>query len=156
MVKYEATIRSIHPADKVFDYLADFATSQEWDPGVLQASRVSDEPLEVGTSFQIVSKFLWARVPLRYEIVEIEPSRKIVLHAKGGSFSAEDTISIAEIGSETEVHYRAILTFWGPAKALAPLMQIIFNGVGRKATKGLWNVLNKPDLGERRQDADDV
>ena len=156
MVKYEATIRSIHPTDKVFDYLADFATSQEWDPGVLQASRVGDEPLAVGTSFQIVSKFLWAQVPLRYEIVELEPSRKVVLHAEGGVFSAEDTISVAEVGGETEVHYRAVLSFRGPPKALAPLMQIIFNGVGRKATKGLWNALNKPDLGERRHDTGDV
>jgi carbon monoxide dehydrogenase subunit G len=146
MVKYTATIQSKHPIDKVFEYLADFASAKEWDPGVLEASRAHDGPAECGSIYNLVSKFLWARVLLRYEIVEMDRPKRVVLRANGGGFSVSDTITFQENSAGTAVRYEASLIFSGLSNALSPLMQLVFNGVGSKAAEGLTTVLNMSRL----------
>ncbi len=43
------------PVEQAFNYVADFASSAEWDPGVESARRIGDEtgPIEVGTRYEL-------------------------------------------------------------------------------------------------------
>lgn len=43
--------------EQVFDYLAMFSNTSEWDPGCLEGERVGTGPIGVGTKFNLVTTF---------------------------------------------------------------------------------------------------
>lgn len=146
MVKYEATIQSKHNLADVFEYLSNFCSVTQWDPGVIEANQVAGSSAEIGSSYDVVAKFGVAKVPLRYEIVKFVPSREIELIALAPNFVARDLMKFRENSGGTVVQYQAELKFSGFWKLLSPLMQLIFNRTGDKAAAGLDNCLNVREL----------
>ena len=91
----------------MFEYLADFSSTAEWDPGVSEAWRLTAEPLRVGARFHVVADFLGRRVPLEYRTVEIDPPRRVVLRAETPTVVSEDTITVRALpGSGARGHLR--------------------------------------------------
>ncbi len=142
MARYTTTIDSALPAAAAFAYMASFDNALEWDPSVVEARRLDAGELAVGSAFGVVSKFAGRRVPLRYEITELEPGSRVVLEAWNGTFGSVDTITVADAGHASTVTYDARLVFKGVARIADPLMQLVFNRVGRKADASLRVHLN--------------
>tara|TARA_B100000686_G_scaffold352305_1_gene453820 strand:- start:1035 stop:1484 length:450 start_codon:yes stop_codon:yes gene_type:complete len=146
MVKYEATIQSKHNLADVFEYLSNFCSVTQWDPGVIEANQVVGSSAEIGSSYEVIAKFGASKVPLRYEIVKLVPSREIELMALAPNFIARDVMKFRENNGGTVVQYQAELKFSGFWRLLSPLMQLIFNRVGDKAAAGLEKCLNVREL----------
>ena len=142
MARYVTTIASALPQVEAFAYMADFAHARLWDPSVSEASRVGEAPLGLGSSFDLVARFGGRNVPLRYEIVEYDSPRRVVLEARRPGFSSRDTITVEPAGDGSIVHYDANLAFGGIARLLDPVMQRIFNRVGARARLGMQTALN--------------
>ena len=142
MVEYRATIISTWAPEEIFDYLSDFSKSQYWDPAVLEARKITDGPPTIGTQFELISKFFFAKVPLQYEIVELLAPRRIALPASKPTFSAEDVITIESSVNGSVINYAAILSFKFPFGLLSPAFKLIFSSVGAKAANGLRRELN--------------
>ena len=142
MARYVTTIRSALSAAEAFAYMASFDNAREWDPSVTETERLDSGDLRVGSAFRVVSKFAGKAVPLRYEITSFEPGSRVVLEAWNKSFGSVDTISVVSAGSGSDVTYDARLVFKGVARVVNPLMQLVFNGVGRKADASLRVHLN--------------
>ena len=79
---------------------------------------------------------------LRYEIVEYDAPRRVVLEAQRPGFVSRDTITVEPAANGSVVHYDATLTFGGVGRLLDPVMQRIFNRVGARATLGMQTALN--------------
>jgi Polyketide cyclase / dehydrase and lipid transport len=141
MARFTTTVPSRRSQADAFAYMAAFENAREWDPSVTEASRVGDEPLAVGTSFEVVSKFGPRLVPLTYTIVRYEPDRLVVLEARSKGFVSTDTITVEPAGDASTVTYDAMLSFNGLGRLADPLMQVVFNRVGRKAEARLREVL---------------
>ena len=141
MARFTTTIRSARPAANAFAYMADFAHAAEWDPNTLEARRTSDGPIGVGSTFAVVTRFGPRVVELTYRISRYEPDVLVVLEAHAGSFVATDTITVEPAGAGSTVTYDARLDFSGAARLADPLMQLVFNRVGRKAEARLREVL---------------
>lgn len=141
MARFTTTIPSRRSQADAFAYMAAFENASEWDPSVTEAKRVGDEPLGVGTSFEVVSKFGPRLVPLTYTIVRYEPDGLVVLEARSKGFVSTDTITVEPAGDASTVTYDAMLTFSGLGRLADPLMQVVFNRVGRKAEARLREVL---------------
>ena len=144
MARYATTIDSCMPPADAFAYMASFENAQEWDPSVVEARRLDDGDLRAGSAFHVVSVFAGRKVPLRYEITALDPGRRVVLEAWSGIFGSVDTISMTPSDSGSRVTYDARLVFKGLARAADPLMQLVFNRVGRKADASLRVQLNRP------------
>ncbi len=144
MARFTTTIASsLAPAD-AFAYMASFDNAQAWDPSVVEARRIDSGELGKGSAFHVVSKFAGRKVPLRYEITEFDAGRRVVLEAWSGIFGSVDTITVAPAGEQSTVTYDARLVFKGVARIADPLMQLAFNGVGKKADASLRTHLNRP------------
>ena len=80
MARYVATVPSSKPADETFAYLADFTSTQEWDPGVLRGKRLDDGEIGIGSRFEITVKSLGRESSLVYEVTAYDAAaRRIVL-----------------------------------------------------------------------------
>jgi len=142
MARYLTRIESSLPQAEAFDYMADFANARLWDPSVSEAHRVGVEPIGVGSTFDLVARFGGRDVPLRYEIVEYDPPRRVVLEARNPRFVSKDTITVEPGAAGSVVHYDASLVFAGAGRLLDPVMERIFNRVGARATLGMQTALN--------------
>ena len=66
----------------------------------------------------------------------------MVLEARKPGFVSRDTITFEPAAVGSTVNYDALLELAGVRRLFDPLLQRIFNGVGRRATAGLQAALN--------------
>ena len=142
MARYVTTIESRLAPEEAFAYMADFSNARDWDPSVSEARRVGDDPIDTGSSFDLVARFAGRDVPLRYEIVQYEPPKRVVLEARRPGFVSRDTITVAPTAHGSEIRYDAHLEFDGIRRLLDPVMQRIFDRIGAAAKAGMQAVLN--------------
>jgi hypothetical protein len=142
MARYATTIPSTLPQVEAFAYMADFENARRWDPSVSEARRVGEAPIGVRSAFDLVARFGGRDVPLRYEIVEYDAPRRVVLEARRPGFVSRDTITVDPAESGSIVRYDATLAFGGLGRLLDPVMQRVFDRAGARATLGLQTALN--------------
>ena len=141
MARYRTTIRSHRRAEETFEYLSNFATTSEWDPGVVEAERLSNGPVELGSTFRVVASFLGRRVSLLYRIVEFEPGRRVVLRADAPMVRSVDEITVSAADGGSEVTYDADLRGRGLFRLADPLLGLAFRRIGDRARNGLARTL---------------
>jgi len=125
------------PLDSAFEYLAQFQHSAEWDPGIVEARRLDDGPLAVGSRFEIIVSFLGRRIRMEYTLVAHEPPHRIVLRGTGGAVVSVDEITFTPRPDGTRITYDARLELSGLARLANPLLDLVFQRLGAAASRGL-------------------
>jgi len=143
MARYRTTVQSQKAPEDAFDYLADFANAQEWDPGVVEGENLTGRPLGQGSRFRLVSRFAGRRVPLEYRITTFERPGRVVFQADQAAVRSTDEIRFEAGGTGTLVTYEADLGLKGPlGRLLDPLLAVAFRRIGDRAAAGLREALN--------------
>jgi uncharacterized protein YndB with AHSA1/START domain len=142
MTTIERTVTVDRPLAKVFAFLSDFTTTNEWDPGTVETVRVSGDG-GVGTAYRNTSKFAGRETELTYVVEELVPDTVFALRGENKTVVAHDTMTFRETPSGTEVRYVAEFDFKGPAKLVAPLLAPFFKKLGDEAEQGMREALVK-------------
>jgi carbon monoxide dehydrogenase subunit G len=150
MAKYTATLATKRPPAEVFDYLSDFSTTAEWDPGVREAKRMDDAPVAVGSEFLVVAEFLGRRNSLIYRVLEFDPPNSVTFRGASATVVSLDRITFEAFGAGTKVTYDADLTLKGPFKLADPLLALAFRRVGDRALAGMRATLDAPQTNGHR------
>lgn len=137
MARYVGTVPTDWGVARVFDYMADFSSVQEWDPGAVRASVLEGAPGSLGTKFEVMFKISGVTQRLVYETLEATRPEKIVLRAETATFISLDTITITRSGEGSLLTYDADVRLRGPLRLGDPLLAIGFNKVADKAAAGL-------------------
>jgi uncharacterized protein YndB with AHSA1/START domain len=140
MPKIERTITVTGNAEEVFAYLADFTTTEEWDPPTQTTELVSGDG-GVGTRYRNVSKFLGKETETIYTVVTHDPPRRLELTGDTSSMSLHDTITVEQQGDEVQVTYRAEFHPEGAAKLVTPLLPAGLKVLGDSAAKQMEKCL---------------
>ncbi len=148
MARYRATIDTPREREDVFAYISDFSTTQEWDPGVVEAERLNDAAVGEGTEFRLVAEFLGRTTALTYRIVEYDPPHAVTFRGENATVISHDRITFEEAGGGTRVTYEAELVLKGPLRLADPLLGLAFNRVGDRALAGLKHKLAPTRAGE--------
>jgi carbon monoxide dehydrogenase subunit G len=119
----ERTFTVTTPIETVFDYLADFTHTNEWDPGTVETRRTSGDG-GVGTTYANTSEFIGRKTDLTYETLTHERPTRLVFRGKNKTATATDTLTFSPTGDgpSTQVHYRADFEFGFPISLVAPLV----------------------------------
>ena len=120
MARYVEAIDLPLAVEKSFQYLADFSNTAEWDPGVVEAEKLTKGKLRKGSRYRVVVSFLGRRSTLEYEIVELEPPTRVVLRGGDAWLTSIDEITFVPRGSGTRVTYEAKLELQGLARLADP------------------------------------
>ena len=131
------------PIDETFAYVADFANSQEWDPGVATAVRLDTGPVRVGSRYRLGVRMGGRVAPMEYRISAFEPSRRVVLAGQGSGVRATDTISFEAHGGGTRIDYTAEIHLTGWMRLLEPFVGGAFAKIGRDARDGMQRTLDE-------------
>jgi len=128
--------------EKVFAYLSDFTTTEEWDPGTVRCVRTSGDG-GVGTAYLNTSKFLGRETELTYTVLDVDHGRRVQLRGQNKTVTATDTIKVSPNGSGSDVLYTADFEFHGVARLLLPLFMGALKKLGDDAEKGLHESLSR-------------
>ena len=141
-MKLARTVVISKPLEAVFDYLSDFTTTTDWDPGTVITMREHGNG-GIGTTYVNTSRFLVRTTQLTYIVEELADQQLIQLRGENKTVTAVDTMTFRPVPSGTEVTYTAELTFKGPSRLTAPLLKPAFERLGNKAEAGLHQALNR-------------
>jgi carbon monoxide dehydrogenase subunit G len=141
MAHYNASVETPRPLDEVFAYLSDFSTTEQWDPGVVEAKRVNGAAIGQGTEFRLVAEFLGRKNELTYRILEYDPPRAVTFRGESSTVVSRDRITFESTAAGTRVTYDADLALKGLLRIADPLLALAFNRVGDRALAGLRRTL---------------
>jgi carbon monoxide dehydrogenase subunit G len=147
MARYRASIETLWTPAEAFAYLSDFSTSAEWDPGVIEATRVGARAAGEGTEFRLVAAFLGRKTPLTYRVVEYDRPRAVTFVGGNATVVSRDRITFETIATGTRVTYDADLRLKGLLRLAGPFLALAFPRVGDRALAGLSEVLRRPAHG---------
>ena len=129
--------------DRAAELIADFTTSERWDPAITNARRIDDHhDLHVGARFRVDYRAGIVTLPLVYELIVYEPGERVVLESRGRLHYGRDDVRLesADDGS-TLVAWRATFGLRGAGRLLDPALSVGFRRVAAKAGAGLETFL---------------
>ena len=142
VMKLQKTVVVDKPIETVFDYLSDFTTTTQWDPGTVSTVRQAGDG-GVGTTYRNTSEFMGRKTELNYVVQELIPAHRISLRGENKTVISVDTMSFRRVEAGTEVTYAAEFTFKGAARFVAPLFKPALEKLGQQAETGLRKALNQ-------------
>lgn len=141
-MKLQRTITVRTPLAKVFPYLADFTTTNEWDPGTVRTVRQSGDG-GVGTSYHNTTKFGGRETELVYVVKELTPNRRIVLRGENKTLVAHDTMEFEGSADGTTVTYTGDFAFKGLTRLAAPFLAPALNKLFDDAQRQMREALSR-------------
>ncbi|MGZ8582257.1 MAG: SRPBCC family protein [Actinomycetota bacterium] len=140
--RVERVIETGCPQERAFDFVADFSTTQEWDPGIPKARRLDDGPVGVGSRSELLSRFGSTEQTIVYEITAFDRPNSVTFVGDGKNFRGTDVISFApRDGGGTIVTYVAELGLKGLASVALPFIRGRLDEMSDRAVAGLKDAL---------------
>ena len=142
-MRIDRTVETSAPTAQVFDFLADFTNTEEWDPGTVRTDRISGNG-GVGTAYANTSRFLGRNTDLTYVVEVYEPGRRVALRGENKTVVAHDTMTFVPTATGgTSVRYVADFELKGMARMVAPLLTPAFTRLGDSASEQMRATLDR-------------
>jgi carbon monoxide dehydrogenase subunit G len=142
MAQYVTTIETPRPPTEAFAYMADLRNFAEWDPGVQTATQVEGDGPGPEAVYDVTVDAPGKGLTLRYQTVEYDEPRSIVVRASSRTFTSEDTVTVEPAGTGSLVTYRAELELNGPLRVFDLMLRPIFGRIAGRANDGLLRALD--------------
>jgi hypothetical protein len=134
------SLDSTKSSEDLFQYFADFTTTNEWDPNTVKTTLLTGEG-GIGSTYSNTSKFNGKESSLVYEVIEYKPNTLIRLRGENKNITAVDTMSIKDNGSTRTFTYEAKFRLKGLGNLLAPFLAKAFKKLAHDAEEGLRKVI---------------
>ncbi|HET7495868.1 MAG TPA: SRPBCC family protein [Candidatus Limnocylindrales bacterium] len=136
-------IETVLPLDDAFAFVADFANSAHWDPGVASAERMDAGPLGVGARYRLGIRIGGRVAPMDYLVTAFEPLRRVVLAGRGSGVDAEDEIVFEATPTGTRIDYTADIRLRGVMRLATPFAAGALARIARDARDGMQRELDR-------------
>ena len=141
-VDIQTEIQISRPPDQVAAYAGDPDNAPEWYVNIESIEWETEPPVAVGSRMAFVARFLGRRMAYTYEVVELEPGRKLVMRTAQGPFPMETTYTWEPAGEgETRMTLRNRGEPSGFSKIAAPLMKAAMRRANLKVLALLKTIL---------------
>jgi len=147
MAMLREQIETSLPLDQAFAFVADFSNAAQWDPGVASSERSNEGPVGIGARYRLGVRQRGRTVPMEYEIIVFEPSRRVVLKGTGSGVAAVDDIRFEAAGTGTRIDYIADIRLRGLMRLAAPFAGSAFARIARDARDGMQRTLDRLAVG---------
>jgi uncharacterized membrane protein len=124
MIEVTSEVTIDRPADEVFAFLADAENNPTWQRGMQRCQWTTTPPIREGSIYKQEARMLGKAITSTFEVVELEPGRRITIRTIESTFPIKVTRSVEPTGEATCIA-RAHVTGdpSGVFKLAAPLMR---------------------------------
>ena len=134
------------PLAEVGSFVGDPGNAPQWYSNIASVSWQTAPPVSVGSRMDFVAHFLGRTLTYIYEVVELDPNRRLVMRTADGPFPMETTYTWTEVdGGATRMTLRNRGTPAGFAKVTAPMME---RAMRRATTKDLSRLKHLLEAGQ--------
>ena len=145
-VDIETAITIDRPVAEVYDFAADPTNAPSWYVNIERATWETDVGLGVGAKATFAARFLGRRLEYTYEIIELEPGRRLVMRTTQGPFPMATSYGwTAEGAGRTRMTLRNHGDPAGFSVLVAPLMAPAMRRANRKDLAKLKALLEGRD-----------
>lgn len=112
------------PVEEVAAYAGDPTNAPEWYANIVGVTWRTDPPVSVGSRMDFVARFLGRRLAYTYEVLELQPGRRLVMATAEGPFPMRTTYTWEPVGdgSRTRMTLTNAGEPRGPARLVGPLL----------------------------------
>ena len=143
MTRLHEEIETPLSLDVAFPFVADFANSSRWDPGVRSSEAVNPGPPAIGARYRLMVRMGGRFAPMEYRVSELEPMRRVVLTGSGSGVSAVDEIRFERAGTGSHIDYTADIRLGGLLRLVQPFLGGSFRKIAKDALAGMEKTLNE-------------
>jgi carbon monoxide dehydrogenase subunit G len=136
----ERSVYTRQPIQKVWEFLSDFTTTEQWDPPTQTTRRVEGDG-SVGTVYRNVSTVLGRDKEITYTVVDLRAPHLMQLRGDAGRVQFLDTIELQPLVDEVRVRYKVQYTLTWPAKLATPLARKAMEKIADDAAERMTQVL---------------
>ena len=133
-VDVQVETRIKRPVGEVAAFAGNPTNAPKWYANIKSVDWRTPPPVAVGSRMAFVALFLGRRLSYTYEVVELDPERRLVMRTADGPFPMETTYTWAAIAGETQMILRNRGNPSGFARVAAPVME---RAMRRATTKDL-------------------
>ena len=108
MAKIQQSVTINQPAEVVFAFMRDTRNTTRWHPTVSEAEATLDGPAQIGTQVTEVRTLLGRKMELTFEIVELDPNKRLVMKSISGPVPLDITITFESLGGATSITLDAV------------------------------------------------
>jgi uncharacterized membrane protein len=142
MVDVQTQIVIARPLEMVAGYTFDPDNAPEWYVNINSAEWITPKPLQKGSRIAFKAKFLGRELAYVYEIVEFEPSKRLVMRTHQGPFPMETTYTCENAGNDqTLVKLQNKGNPTGFSRLFAPFMSMMMRKANNKDLQKLREIL---------------
>ena len=120
------------PREEVAAFAGDPTHAPEWYANIRSVQWRTPPPVAVGSQMDFEARFLGRRLAYTYEVVELEPGRRLVMRTADGPFPMETTYIWEDRDGGTFMRLRNRGEPSGFANVAAPMMAWAMTGAMRK------------------------
>ena len=142
MARLHETLHTSLPVEQAFAFVADFANSQRWDPGVAWSRGLTAGPPKIGSTYELGVRMGRGVAPMEYKVTQLEPNALVILTGRGKNVSAVDEIRFEGTPDGTRIDYTADIELTGVLRLAAPFAGRAFASIGRNARDGMQRTLD--------------
>ena len=110
------------PVEDVSSYAGDPTNAPDWYANIRSVTWRTPPPVQVGSRMDFVASFLGRRLAYTYEVVELEPGRRLVMRTADGPFPMQTTYTWEAVPGGTRMSLRNTGTPSGFSRLAAPVM----------------------------------
>jgi hypothetical protein len=142
MAIYRMTIDSSWALPDLFDYMARYSNTADWDPWTTSGEELTAGDPKLHSEYQLSMAIGRREIPLVYEIVEFDRLRRVVLSAEYKMIRSLAAIEVTPSPGGTRLTYESAITGLGPFAAADPLIARALRKSGATAEANLRTKLD--------------
>lgn len=143
MTNLHFRIQTTLPIEETFAFIADFANSSRWDPGVATSERIDAGPVGLGARYALGVRMRGRVAPMEYRITTFEEPTRVVLTGAGSGVSAVDEIVFEKTTTGTAIDYTADIRLGGWMRLAQPFAGGSFEKIVNDARGGMQKALDE-------------
>ena len=144
MARFVDSVPSSWSPEDAFSYMADARNFAEWDPGTERVAQVQGSGPAPDAAYDVTLRVGSRTTTFRYDVVEWQPPRRVVLAASNAVMHLHDEVVIDRIEMETLITYDARISLRGPLEVFDCWLDRRFRTMGERAAAGLRERVRRP------------
>jgi hypothetical protein len=151
MARIESIFRTPTSNDEVFAFLNRCESHLKFIPRMIELHQTSTGTFgQVGTKLSGMLRYFGVRIPVHYEIIEVEPNRQLAMQGKMGPVFFKDGYILKKSDQGTEIRFWLDLIPAGWSKVFSPFMGLIGKIHAWETLRNLERELAKHESASRR------
>lgn len=152
MARIESSILVSNSTENVFSFLNQCESHLNFIPRMTALNQTSQGMFgQTGTTLSGILNYFGIRIPVQYEIIEVEPNQRLAMKGQMGPVLFKDGYVLSKNGEGTEIRFWLDLAPTGWAKLFSPFMGWIGGVHAGETLRNLRRELGKWEMASPRR-----